>query len=181
MSRTLRVAHLPILSNPYGSHASNDLNCKVSARVSPEDHAFLKRAFPFLPNVYDIVLSRLYHNFIAELTVAIPPGTDPAYLGPSDPLYLTLADVLARCTPRGSATVERNDAGPRAEPGEPSELSEALRVLEAVGSNPKSSDAGQRNESTEEEKGQCDVSNGTVEGVIGVDPELSNLFNLLKS
>lgn len=181
MSRTLRVAHLPILSNPYGSHASNDLNCKVSARVSPEDHAFLKRAFPFLPNVYDIVLSRLYHNFIADLRTTIPAGTDPAYLGPSDPLYLTLADVLARCTPRGSVTVERHDAGARVESGEPSELSEALRVLEAVGTDSEGGNAGQRNESAEEEKGQRDVSNGTVEGVVGVDPELSNLFNLLKS
>lgn len=172
MSRTSRTLH-PILANPYGSTASNDQNCKVSGRVSPTDHAFLKSHFPFLPNAYDIIVSTLFANFIAELRAAIPNGTDPAYLGPSDPLYATLADVLARCAPRRSADVERDSAGTRAVAGSPSEPSEAVRVLTAISSDPKGRDESGADEGEEEE--QRESGGGLVE-----EPARLNPMDLLK-
>lgn len=181
MSRNLRIAHLPLLTNPYGSVRHDLHNPKVAGRVSAEDKAFLKQLFPFIPNLDDIIISRLYHNFCLELRAAVPVGTDPAYTGAGDPLYVTLSDILARCTPRGSLPgIQQPNPTPRTPAGEPDELREALRVLEDVGPNPESRDAGSSDE-TEEDEEQCGSGGGTVEGVVGVDPELSNLFNLLKS
>lgn len=181
MSRNLRISHLPLLKNPYGEVRHDLHNPKVAGRVSAEDKIFLKQLFPFIPNLDDIIISRLYHNFCLELRASIPVGTDPAYTGASDPLYVTLSDILARCTPRGSvSSLEQSDSAARASTGEPHELREALRVLEDVGTNAEGRNAGNADE-TEEAEEQCGSGGGTVEGVVGVDAELSNLFNLLKS
>lgn len=179
MARNPRVSHLPILNNPYGPVDPSTQQCRVSGRVSPEDHAFLKVHFPFLPNSYDIIVSNLYAHFMRQLRATIPTDAPPAILGASDPLYVTLADVLARCTSGGSADAERDNPSARASTGGAGELSEAMRVLEAECPNPKSRDEGGADEDEEGERFGC-ISGRVVEES-AVDVELSSLLGLLKS
>lgn len=174
----------PLLTNYYGVTGPVPQDYpRISARVSPDDFAYINTLFPGLHNRFDVIVSTLYARFIAELRLSIT-DTSPVYEA-SDPrlrtLFTTLFADLAGCPTRRDFLLDAEKASGGNDTRGTGRLREAELILEGLLTNTKQSPAcgirGTENES--EEKGLRIPSGGTPEEVV-VDQDNEDLFALLR-
>lgn len=177
----------PLLVNYYGVTGPVPQDYpRISARVSPDDFAYINTLFPGLHNRFDVIVSTLYARFIAELKLNLGDdlNRDPVY-EVSDPrlrtLFTTLFNDLAGCPTRRDFLLDaENKAGSDVSRGS-GRLREAQLILEGLltdtAQSPTSGIRGVEDKEAEEGLGQ--PSGGVAEGV-AVDQNNEDLFALLR-